>query len=492
MKKIVGILCVITLCLTAFLPVFDFSAKAASATTKSSNEYVSSSTNYDKLRAFINTYGESGSSGKSITIDVPTSNGTISYILVNWSTGIGVIMHLSMDSPFAIYRTSFELTKSSKMIEIDHSITVVSLPSDSASNTITIDRSLHTNDSKYSLTNAGKYMSLADINNVFNSSLSLLLANFDEFLYENLGFGFGGLGFVSYIGYGDVACDIPSGYHGKKTEYVSNDNGTHNCVCEGCGNSSVANCTFKTAWESNSSQHWHACSVCGGTDTKIGHDYDNSCDTTCNTCGHVRSISHSNKSGWEKDSSHHWHECTVCGVVNSKAVHSYSNACDTTCNTCGYTRTTNHSYKTTWEKDSAKHWHKCSVCGSKKDEGNHVYDNNVDTTCNTCGYTRQVQTTPSATTKPSTTTPPTSSTSKNDETTAGDTTTSPDTTTTTDSTTAPDTTTPDVTIPDTTDSGKGSGNKGSDNTTTVIIIVVASVAVIGIGTALALILKKKK
>ena len=142
--------------------------------------------------------------------------------------------------------------------------------------------------------------------------------------------------------------------------------------------------------------YYYSC-TCGAVGTStftsgsaLGHTYTNSCDTSCDRCGATRSITHSYSSTWSSDSSQHWHVCTVCGTKKDAAAHVYDNACDTTCNVCGATRSITHSYSSTWSSDSSQHWHVCTVCGTKKDVAAHVYDNACDTTCNICGATRSV------------------------------------------------------------------------------------------------------
>ena len=122
--------------------------------------------------------------------------------------------------------------------------------------------------------------------------------------------------------------------------------------------------------------YYYSC-TCGAVGTStftsgsaLGHTYTNSCDTSCDRCGATRSITHSYSSTWSSDSSQHWHVCTVCGTKKDVAAHVYDNACDTTCNVCGATRSVTHSYSSTWSSDSSQHWHECE-CGEKSDIAEH-------------------------------------------------------------------------------------------------------------------------
>jgi hypothetical protein len=207
-----------------------------------------------------------------------------------------------------------------------------------------------------------------------------------------------------------------------------------------------------------------SCNNCGHT-----HVYDNTCDATCNTCGCGRYITHSYKSTWDSDASQHWHECTVCGDKKEKhedAQHSFDSFCDTTCNICGHIRTNiTHSYQTTWRSDSSQHWHECYLCGTPDEKVKHQFGNAMDENCDICGYTRQVQTTPSATTPPPATTPSTTTPSTTpDETTSGG-----------------QTTEPPVITPGTTSGSDSNSSNGSDSTTLIIVIVAVGVGMLALG-----------
>ena len=133
---------------------------------------------------------------------------------------------------------------------------------------------------------------------------------------------------------------------------------TNSCdaFCNICGATRAISHRYKTEWSSDSSKHWHECSVCGAKKDVENHSYSNACDTTCNVCGYIRSVE----------------------------AHVYDNDCDTTCNICGATRTISHRYKAEWSKDSTQHWHECFVCGDKTDISNHA--DNEKGICDICGY----------------------------------------------------------------------------------------------------------
>jgi hypothetical protein len=110
--------------------------------------------------------------------------------------------------------TSFALQKNAKDLSAESSIygcfDSAQYPYyviDSASNTITIDRSTYTSQKKYALPSGGKYLTASQVTDLFNAHLRLSTALFDRYLYRNLGFGLGGLGFISFSGYGTTVCD---------------------------------------------------------------------------------------------------------------------------------------------------------------------------------------------------------------------------------------------------------------------------------------------
>ena len=67
-----------------------------------------------------------------------------------------------------------------------------------------------------------------------------------------------------------------------------------NCTEVGYSNSNTGNTAHlpATAWSSDGTQHWHACTV-EGCDEKLdahAHAYDNGCDTSCNICTAERAV----------------------------------------------------------------------------------------------------------------------------------------------------------------------------------------------------------
>jgi len=161
-------------------------------------------------------------------------------------------------------------------------------------------------------------------------------------------------------------------------------------ICNDCGAARTVTHSYATKWSSNSTNHWHACTLCGHKKDTAKHTYDNACDTSCNICGAARTITHSYAAKWSTDGVNHWYACTVCGNKKDTAKHTYDNACDTSCNICDATRTITHSYAAKWSTDGVNHWYACTVCGNKKDTAKHTYDNACDTSCNICDAARTI------------------------------------------------------------------------------------------------------
>ena len=161
----------------------------------------------------------------------------------------------------------------------------------------------------------------------------------------------------------------------------------------------------------------HNCDVCG----KKMSDHTGGTATckekaTCTICGQKYGdlAAHNYKTTWSTDSTNHWHECSVCGDKKDVAAHKDANKdhnCDVcgwktsdhtggtatckekaTCTICGqkYGELAAHNYKTEWSKDKNKHWHECSVCGNKKDEAAHTPGAAATETkpqvCTVCNY----------------------------------------------------------------------------------------------------------
>ncbi|MBE7057685.1 MAG: hypothetical protein E7387_01100 [Ruminococcaceae bacterium] len=238
-------------------------------------------------------------------------------------------------------------------------------------------------------------------------------------------------------------------------------------VCDVCGVSygEVADHDWNTtAWEKDSTGHWHECNTVGCTEKNAfeGHTPDHQGNATeeyaikCTVCqyeieaqlGHTHvfdkevaeeqyiaskanctdaakyyksckcgekgtetfdfgeKLGHIEGTAWEKDSTGHWHKCSIagCGVIieSSKALHTPDREAATEkdpikCSVCGYVIAPaighSHDYSGEWKSDKGMHWNECS-CGEEANKAAHK-DDNKDGKCDACGYNVGISTVPS-------------------------------------------------------------------------------------------------
>ena len=165
-------------------------------------------------------------------------------------------------------------------------------------------------------------------------------------------------------------------------------------------NSSTANLVvckhnLTQTWSSDSSSHWHECSICKGKGDIAAHTYDQQVKTTAYkkspatclsgttyymscVCGakgaetfEVGGKDPDNHSGtlnndWKSDGSKHWKEYSCCGAHAEEAAHSGGTAtCQNkaVCDICHqpYGDLGSHVPASTWSKDASGHWHACQT-----------------------------------------------------------------------------------------------------------------------------------
>ena len=166
------------------------------------------------------------------------------------------------------------------------------------------------------------------------------------------------------------------------------------------------------AWpdcENDGKEAYYKCEGCG----KFFEDAAGTTEITdIDRWGNLDRLGHTEGTAWEKDTTHHWHICTVagCGAVidSSKAAHSSTGANVATCqkkavcDDCGatYGDFAGHDWNTTsWEKDATGHWHKCNTagCTEKSDFAQHTPDHQGGATeeyavkCAECLYEIEAQ-----------------------------------------------------------------------------------------------------
>ena len=208
-------------------------------------------------------------------------------------------------------------------------------------------------------------------------------------------------------------------------------------TCSVCGQKygDLAAHTYKTAWSSDSANHWHECSVCGSKKDEAAHTPGAAATETtaqvCTVCnyvitpalGHTHSFTkrvderylkskatctakavyyyscscgaignstfeygelaeHTAMYFWSNDRTGHWHECSTCGKKLDLSVHIPNRASATetepvVCTVCGYLIEAAHGHIHNitgyWEKDEENHWHSCTGCDLRFDLENHVF-----------------------------------------------------------------------------------------------------------------------
>ncbi len=178
-----------------------------------------------------------------------------------------------------------------------------------------------------------------------------------------------------------------------------------------------------TKWEKDGADHWHKCTVCGATDTKVAHTFTWVIDTPAtvtstglkheecvcgttqneNTVIDILDCAHVNKDHFVAVAA----TCTTAGNVE----YWYCNDCKKNVDSTGNEisnitvaiDTNAHDYATAWSKDNDNHWHECTRDPAHPKDGlaPHDWDNGQVTsqptttakgvktfTCNTCGQTR--------------------------------------------------------------------------------------------------------
>ncbi len=175
---------------------------------------------------------------------------------------------------------------------------------------------------------------------------------------------------------------------------------TARAKCSVCGAEygSLAQHSYSTAWSTDSSSHWHECSICGEAADTAAHSGGKATCTEkakCSTCGkeYGSLAEHSYGTAWYSDGSSHWRQCSSCGEKSDSSSHSGGTATCTAkakCSACGkeYGSLAEHSYGTAWYSDGSSHWRQCSGCGEKSDSSSHSGGTATCTAkakCSTCG-----------------------------------------------------------------------------------------------------------
>ncbi len=277
--------------------------------------------NHDKVLDFIEANGtEDEEQNKFLALTVTDEDGAVYYfLLIKDRNDMDYTMELVYDGA-AVTGLAFDLK-----LEIQKAWTTALLRLDTyvISQDTIVDNVYETqhlakqkiNDS-YTFTSdkAGTYLTAEDVSMLGDGGLKALLFFWDEVLYEELGFGMRGLGFISYNGKGVACCDLKTGAHVGGFEVRDQREA-------GCS--------------STGSLGYRYCLTCGEKVEDLGqiqptetHTYDNNCDTDCNNCGVLRRTRHRYLFACAEN-------CSVCQTKREQVYASHKPDSSGTCTHCG-------------------------------------------------------------------------------------------------------------------------------------------------------------
>ena len=145
-----------------------------------------------------------------------------------------------------------------------------------------------------------------------------------------------------------------------KFQYENNDTSI-SAVLSGSNNLLVA-CehNWGTTWQTDSTSHWHSCSICNGKDNIVNHSGGTATCTEkaiCESCslpyGNTPPGHDFTGGTWQTDADHHWKKCSRCDVTDTESPHEWNSGKVTTQPTC-----TTAGQKT----------YTCTVCSATKVE----------------------------------------------------------------------------------------------------------------------------
>lgn len=145
-----------------------------------------------------------------------------------------------------------------------------------------------------------------------------------------------------------------------KFQYENNDTAI-SAVLSGSNNLLVA-CkhSWGTTWQTDSTSHWHSCSICNGKNDVANHSGGTATCTEkaiCEGCslpyGNTPPGHDFTGGTWQTDVDHHWKKCSRCNVTDTKSPHEWDSGKVTTQPTC-----TTAGQKT----------YTCTVCSATKVE----------------------------------------------------------------------------------------------------------------------------
>lgn len=163
--------------------------------------------------------------------------------------------------------------------------------------------------------------------------------------------------------------------------------------CNVCGAVRDAQHKFSSAWDYNSTKHWHPCSLCGAKKDEGSHYPGPAAtedkDQICLTCGKVmmtkRSHTHEASAKWESDETGHWHACKSCDEKLDFQAHRFGDTCGSPCPDCGFVPEGGHTFSDMWCCNEEEHWRVCTVCGAESEREPHVFDPDAaEQVCSVC------------------------------------------------------------------------------------------------------------
>lgn len=95
-----------------------------------------------------------------------------------------------------------------------------------------------------------------------------------------------------------------------------------------------------TTWQTDSTSHWHSCSICNGKDNIVNHSGGTATCTEkaiCEGCSlpYGNTLGHDFTGGtWQTDADHHWKKCSRCDVTDTESPHEWNSGKVTTQPTC--------------------------------------------------------------------------------------------------------------------------------------------------------------
>lgn len=277
--------------------------------------------NHDKVLDFIEANGtEDEEQNKFLDLAVTDEEGAVYYfLLIKDQNDIDYTMELVYDG-VAVTGLAFDLKLeiqkfwTSALLRLDAYVISQNTIVDSVCETQHLTKQKINDSYTFTSDTAGTYLTAEDVSMLGDVGLKALLFFWDEVLYEELGFGMRGLGFISYNGKGVACCDLQVGAHVGGFEVRDQREA-------GCS--------------STGSLGYRYCLTCGEQVEDLGqiqptetHTYDNDCDTDCNNCGDFRRTRHRYATGCA------WN-CSICGAGREQTYGAHTLGEGAVCTRCG-------------------------------------------------------------------------------------------------------------------------------------------------------------